>query len=120
MKILELLRSKEPRYENLWFFLISYFLVLFNYPLVRAASTTMFFEEFGAKSSPVAWLWTVGVLSITIYFFNHFQIKHSVQKVFFWASLISAALFGLSTFGFMMKAPYFTYISFIWKEICIV
>jgi ATP:ADP antiporter, AAA family len=121
MKILELLKSEDPRYRgHLWFFLASYFLVLFNYPLVRAASTTMFFEEFGAKSSPVAWLWTVAVLTVTIFYFNRLQARHSVHKVFLWISLLSASLFAISTLGFYLKTPYFTYISFIWKEICIV
>lgn len=53
MKILHALLTGDDRYKgHLKFFLLSYFFVLFNYPLVRAASTTMFFEEFGAKSSP--------------------------------------------------------------------
>lgn len=121
MKIIELMKSEDPRYKgHLYFFLISYFFVLFNYPLVRAASTTLFFEEFGAKSSPVAWLWTVVALSITIFCSNRFQKNHSVQKVFLWSSVVSVILFALSTLGFSLKIPYATYISFIWKEICIV
>jgi AAA family ATP:ADP antiporter len=120
MKILEHLRH-DPRYKgHLWFFLFSYFFVLFNYPLVRAAATTMFFEEFGAKSSPVAWVITVVVLSITIFISNAFQARHSVQKVFLWVSVISTIIFGLGTLGFQYKIKYATYFSFIWKEICIV
>lgn len=121
MKILELLKSEDPHYKrHLWFFLIGYFFVLFNYPLVRAASTTMFFEAFGAKSSPVAWLWTVLFLTLSILIFNRFQARHKVQKVFLWVSALSTFLFGLSTFGFATGYKEFSYISFIWKEICIV
>lgn len=121
MRIFELLRSDDPRYKkHLVFFLVAYFFALFNYPLVRAASTTNFFHEFGAKSSPVAWLWTVQVLSITIFIFNRFQARHSVQKVFLAASILSTMLFAISILGFSLKVPYFTYISFVWKEICIV
>ena len=121
MKILELLRSDDPRYKGrLWLFLGAYFFVLFSYPLVRAASTTMFFAEFGAKSSPLAWLWTVVVLSISILVFNRYQARHSVQKVFLWASVLSAILLALSTTGFILKFKYLTFISFIWKEIYIV
>src|SRR6476620_6101987 len=101
MKILELIRSDDPRYKgHLWPFLTAYFFVLFNYPLVRAASTTMFFEEFGAKSTPVAWLLTVVVLTGSIFFFNRLQATISVQKVFLWVSLISTGIFTLSTLGF--------------------
>lgn len=121
MRILELLKSDDPRYKgHLWFFLGSYFFVLFNYPLVRAPATTMFFEEFGAKSSPLAWLWTVLVLTITILIFNRFQARHSVHRVFLVVSFFSTAVFALSTLGFELRIPYATYLSFIWKEICIV
>lgn len=121
MKIIELLKSDDPRYKgHLWFFLGAYFFVLFNYPLVRAAATTMFFEEFGAKSSPIAWLWTVLFLSLSIYIFNKYQTRHAVQKVFLWASVLSMILLGLSTLGFVLKIKYLTYVSFIWKEIYIV
>jgi ATP:ADP antiporter, AAA family len=121
MKILELLRNEDPRYKgHLWFFLIAYFFVLFNYPLVRAASTTMFFEEFGAKSSPVAWIFTVVVLTGTIFIFNKLQATHSVQKVLLWVSLVSTGIFALSTLGYISHIKYATFLSFIWKEICIV
>ncbi len=121
MKIVELLRSDDPKYKGrLWIFLVAYFFVLFNYPLVRAASTTIFFESYGAKSSPIAWLYTVVVLTFTILIFNKFQAKHTVQKVFLWASILSTVLFGISSFGASAGIKPLSYISFIWKEICIV
>lgn len=121
MRFFELLKSDDPHFKgHLSFFLGSYFFVLFNYPLVRASATTIFFEEFGAKSSPVAWLWTVLFLSISILIFNRFQSNHSVQKVFFVVSLLSTTLFAISTLGFTAGIKYSSYISFIWKEICIV
>lgn len=121
MRILQLLRSEDPRYKGrLGFFLGAYFFVLFNYPLVRAAATTMFFDAFGAKSSPVAWLWTVLFLTLTILVFNKFQKTHSVHKVFFVVSFLSAALFAVSTLGVGAGFKYSAYISFIWKEIFIV
>jgi AAA family ATP:ADP antiporter len=121
MKIFELLKSDDPRYKgHLWFFLSSYFFVLFNYPLVRSSATSLFFEEFGAKSAPVAWLIAVFVLSLSIFIFNRFQRRHSVQKVFLLASVTSSLLFGLSTLGHFLQYRYFSAIAFIWKEIYIV
>ncbi|HZK60551.1 MAG TPA: MFS transporter, partial [Anaerovoracaceae bacterium] len=121
MKIIELLRSDDPRYKgSLWFFLGAYFFVLFNYPLIRAASTTLFFEDYGAKSSPLAWLWTVLFLSVSIVIFNRFQSRHSVQRVFLWASILSTLLFGASAVGFLYKIKFLSFLSFIWKEIYIV
>ena len=113
MKIIELMKSDDPRYKgHLWFFLGAYFFVLFNYPLVRAASTIMFFEYFGAKSSPVAWLWTVLFLTFSILVLNKFQSRHSVQKVFLWASIISTTFFGASVLGFFFELKYLSAISF--------
>ena len=121
MKILHSLIYNDSRYRgHLKFFLASYFFVLFNYPLIRAASTTMFFEEFGAKSSPIAWLITVIVLSFAILLFNNFQARHSVQKVLLWASMISTLIFAASIFGVLSHIKYASYFAFIWKEIYIV
>ena len=121
MKIIELLRSDDPKYKgHLWFFLGAYFFVLFNYPLVRAASTTMFFDIYGAKSTPLAWLWTVLFLSVSILLLNKFQTKNSVQKVFLWTSVFSTFLFSISLLGFFFDIKFLTFFSFIWKEIYIV
>lgn len=121
MNILQILKSDDPRFKgHLWFFLGAYFLVLFNYPLVRAASTTMFFEDFGAKSTPLAWLWSVAFLIVSVFLCNHLQAKHSVHKVFFWASSFTTALFGLSILGFISGIKQLTFLSFIWKEVYIV
>ena len=121
MKIIDILRSDDPRFKgHLWFFLGSYFVVLFNYPLIRAASTTMFFEVYGAKSSPVAWLWSVLFLIVSVFICNKFQTKHNVQKVYLWASLMTTAIFGASILGFLAGIKYLTFLSFIWKEIYIV
>jgi AAA family ATP:ADP antiporter len=121
MKILQLLKSDDPRYRgHLWFFLLSYFFVLFNYPLVRASATTIFFEEFGAKSTPVAWIFTVLVLTVAIFFFNKLQSTRSVQSVLFVVSMVSTLFFALATTGFVFGLNYSSYISFIWKEIYIV
>jgi AAA family ATP:ADP antiporter len=121
MKIIELLRSDDPKYKgHLWFFLGAYFFVLFNYPLVRAASTTMFFDIYGAKSAPLAWLWTVLFLSLAILVLNKLQTNNSVQKVFLWTSVFSTVLFSVSLMGYYFDIRFLTFFSFIWKEIYIV
>jgi len=104
--------------ESLGFFLLSYFFSLFNYPLVRASTTSTFLEVYGAKSSPMAWLWTVIFLSLAVSLSNWLQARLSVQRVFFLISFFSSLLFlfteqlsGLSFLG---------YFPFIWKDIYIV
>lgn len=99
--------------KNLWFFLAAYFLVLFNYPLIRAASTTFFFEAYGAKSSPTALFISVFFLSFSIWACSYLQVRSTAQKVFALASVLSSLLFLSGLFGL-------PYVSFIWKEIYIV
>ena len=106
--------------KNLWIFFSSYFLVLLNYPLIRASTTSLFFEAYGAKSSPAAWAWAVVFLSISIYLCNRIQRARSVQFVFMAASLVSALVFFSGNFSFFQENKFFAYLSFIWKEICIV
>jgi AAA family ATP:ADP antiporter len=121
MKILQLLKSNDPRYKgHLWYFLLGYFFVLFNYPLVRAASTTMFFEEFGAKSTPGAWILTVMALTCAIFAFNKLHSTRTVQLVLLIVSLLSTLFFSLATTGFVFGIKYSSYLCFIWKEIYIV
>lgn len=98
--------------ERFTFFLISYFFVLFNYPLIRASTTSLFFESFGAKSSPHAWLWSVLFLSVAVASSNWLQSKFSIQKVFLIISSLSGVVFFFTEF--------LGYVPFIWKDIYIV
>ena len=121
MRILDVFKDRDPVFKkNLWFFLVAYFMVLFNYSMVRAASTTLFFEAFGAKSSPAAIFWSVIFLSVSIFTCNLLQKKNTVQKVFLWTSAFSAALFLGSSLGFLSGVKELAYLTFIWKEIYIV
>lgn len=121
MKILDLVKNSDPAFKrNLAFFLAAYFFVLFNYPMVRASSTTFFFEAFGAKSSPLAWLWGVVFLVLSVFISNKLQEKLTVQKVFLIVSSFTSALFLLSSLGFLAGQKYLSYVPFIWKEIYIV
>ena len=115
MKIIEILKSSNKDFKkNLILFFIAYFFVLFNYPLIRAATTSIFFENHGAKSTPGAWVWAVIFLSFSIFICNKIQKTKSVQFVFTVASIASALIF------FAGMLPTFGYFPFIWKEIYIV
>lgn len=121
MKILELLKKSDHHFrKNLALFFVSYFLVLFNYSMVRAASTTLFFDAFGAKSSPLAWLWGIIFLALTVMICNKLQSFLSVQKVFLLASGFSSVLFLMSSLGLMLGTKILGFVPFVWKEIYIV
>lgn len=121
MKFLSLLKDSDREFKkNLTFFFVSYFLVIFNYPFIRASTTSLFFEAYGAKSTPAAWTWAVIFLCISIFLCNKLQKKKSVQIVFTVASLISAVIFLAGSLSIFQGNKLFAYFSFIWKEICIV
>lgn len=121
MKFLSLLKDSDRDFKkNLSFFFISYFLVIFNYPLIRASTTSLFFEAYGAKSTPAAWAWAVVFLCISIFLCNRLQKKQSVQVVFTVASVLSAVIFLAGSLSYFQGNKVFAYFSFIWKEICIV
>jgi AAA family ATP:ADP antiporter len=121
MSFFSILKKSDVDFKrNLLFFLTSYFLVLLNYPLIRASTTSLFFETYGAKSSPVAWVWAILFLSISIAVCNYLQKTRSVQFVFTVASVFSALIFLAGNLSTFQGNKIFAYLSFIWKEICIV
>jgi AAA family ATP:ADP antiporter len=121
MSFFSLIKKNDPSFKkNLGFFFLAYFLVLFNYPLIRASTTSLFFEAYGAKSSPAAWAWAVVFLSVSIFICNRLQKSRNVQKVFMFASLFSALIFFGGNLSHLQENKIFAYLSFIWKEICIV
>lgn len=121
MKFLSLLKESDRDFKkNLVFFFLAYFLVIFNYPLIRASTTSLFFEAYGAKSTPAAWAWAISFLSVSIYLCNKLQKKQPVQFVFTIASILSAIIFLAGSLSFLQGNKLFAYFSFIWKEICIV
>lgn len=114
MKFAELWNKSDAAFrKNLLVFLAAYFLVLFNYPLIRASATALFFDAYGAKSSPVAMFISVFFLALSIMVCNRIQAGSIVQKVFLYVSIFSCVAFGLGSFASV-------YIPFVWKEIYIV
>lgn len=121
MRFLALLKSSDRDFKkNLIFFFLAYFLVLFNYPLIRASTTSLFFDAYGAKSTPAAWAWAIVFLSIAIYLCNKIQKHKTVQYVFTAASILSALIFLAGSMSSFQGNKLFAYFSFIWKEICVV
>lgn len=106
--------------KNLGWFGASYFLVLFNYPLIRASTTTLFIGSQGAKASPIAWLWAILVLSVTIWSCNRIQAKRGFHQLFLGVSVFSVAVFLIFFWLFEHGHPIMSYPLFIWKEIYIV
>lgn len=88
--------------------------------MIRASTTSLFFEAFGAKSSPAAWAWAILFLSVSIFVCNKIQKHKSVQYVFTAASLFSGLIFLTGSLVSPDTNKAFAYFSFIWKEIYVV
>ena len=117
MKFSDLWKKSDPSFrKNLVIFISAYFLVLFNYPLVRASGTAFFFEAYGAKSSPVAMFVSVFFLALSIMVCNRIQAGSIVQKVFLVASVFSGILFVAGTMGFLSGIKFLAYVPFVWKD----
>lgn len=97
-----------------------YFLILFNYPLVRASSTTFFVESFGAKASPQGWLVAVLMLVVAVACSNRLQAKLGFHRTFGIVSCVSVAIFTLSYWAYQQGWKPGAFIIFSWKEVYIV
>ncbi len=106
--------------KNLIKVCISYFVVLFTYPFLRATTTALYIQTFGAKATPVVWFLSVFVLSIVVFFYNRIQKKMGVHELFTLTSAISIMIFLVSLWGVNYGIKEMGYLLYIWKEIYIV
>lgn len=106
--------------KNIFFLGLAVFLVLLSYPLIRSASTAIFLQSFGAKSSPLVWVWSVLALSILVSFYNHFQLKWRIHILYAGTGIFSIA-FILFCFSMVQAGnSFFAWPFYIWKEVYIV
>lgn len=106
--------------KNIFFLGLAVFLILLSYPLIRSASTAIFLQSFGAKSSPLVWVWSVLALSILVSFYNHFQLKWRIHILYAGTGLFSIAFILLCFSMVQMGHSFFAWPFYIWKEVYIV
>ena len=95
------------------------FTILFTYPLIRSTTTSMFLDAFGAKNTPVVWLYSIIGLTLCITLYNYFQVRLTAHKLYYWTCCLSV-LFFLTGPWLVELSQLFIYPLFIWKEIYIV
>ncbi len=95
------------------------FTVLFTYPLIRSTTTSMFLDAFGAKNTPVVWLYSIVGLSLCITIYNYFQVRLTAHKLYYWTCSLSV-LFFLAGPWMSQVSKFLIYPLYIWKEIYIV
>jgi AAA family ATP:ADP antiporter len=97
-----------------------YFVILFNYPFVRASSTTLFVEAFGAKASPQGWLVAILLLILAIALSNRIQARLGFHKAFALVSCASIFIFTCSYWAYQQGFSWGAFSAFAWKEVYIV
>jgi AAA family ATP:ADP antiporter len=79
----------------------------------------MFLDAFGAKNTPVVWLYSIIGLTLCITIYNYFQVRLTAHKLYYWTCCLSV-LFFLAGPWLVGLTQLFIYPLFVWKEIYIV
>lgn len=117
---MEIASLKKHHLKGLLKVSLTLFLVLFSYPLIRASSTALFIDAYGAKNSPIVWLFSLIALSIAVTLYNRYQKKSSIQFLYLITAVVTFVVLCGSSFFILIGYDFFTYLLFIWKEVYIV
>ncbi len=106
--------------RNLAFVMTAYFLVLLNYSMVRAATTTEFINTYGAKASPLGWLGALVLLVFAVGGSNRLQARVGFHRAFMVLCVLSVAVFALGQTLLTAGVREGAFLLFTWKETYIV
>ena len=116
-EISDLLCGLSPEEKkNVFFAGLSFVLILVSYPFVRVPVTTLFLHTHSATNSPLVWTLSVATLCLFIGFYNNFQRKYSVHKLYLGSTVVSMLVFASTPLLLNFETYYTTYALFIWKE----
>lgn len=97
-----------------------YFVILFNYPFVKASSTTLFVESYSAKASPQGWLVAILMLILAVGLSNRLQARLGFHRAFAAVTCGSIFLFTTSYWAYRQGQDLGAFAAFAWKEVYIV
>ncbi len=113
--------APESYWESLIAFCATFFMVLFAYPFARVTAESIYINSFGAKATPVVWLYSVITLSVVMFFYNMSYKKIGVKMSFIYTSIFSAVFFLLA--GYLVGRNGFQWLAYpiyILKEVYII
>lgn len=94
--------------------------LLFSYPLIRSSTTALFIQSFGAKNTPLVWIYSVLSLVVMVTLNNKLQTKLNLQKLFLGVSVLSLLILGGAGLLFELGVSQMPYVLYVWKEVYIV
>lgn len=99
---------------------LTYFFVLFSYPLVRSASSAIFYEAYTSNEYSFATFVSVLALMVMIGVNNKFQAKLGVHKIYILCGLLTIFALIVSYLGYKSGIKEMAYVIFATKEAYIV
>ena len=102
------------------FIALSYFCVLFSYPLVRSATSAMFYDVYTSQEYSMASFIGVVVLMVLIGINNKWQSKIGVHKMYLLTGILSVVSLLCGYIGYKLGIGWMTYVIFAIKESYIV
>ena len=113
--------QSQSNFKKITFFIsLSLFFILLSYPLVRSASTALFYEHYSANDYSYATFIGVVALMVLIFMSNKLQGRIGAQHLYFLTSLLSIFTLAGSLWGLQMNFKPAAYILFATKEAYIV
>lgn len=120
-KYFQFLLELDPETKrNTFLILITYFLVLFSYPLVRSSTGTLFYEAYTASEYSLASFIGVVILMLLITINNKLQPIIGVQKVYLFTGIVTVGSFIAAYFAFSAGIKEAAFVLFAIKESYIV
>lgn len=106
--------------KTTFFLFITYFFVIFSYPLVRSATGSLFYEAYTDQEYSLASFIGVMALMLIIFINNKFQQKLGIHKIFILTGLLTISGLGASYFLFQSGIKEMAFVLFAIKESYIV
>lgn len=117
----EFYRSLDPEFKKISVYIfITYFFVLFSYPLVRSVSGAIFFEGYTAEDYSDASFVGVIALMLIIFLNNKLQNKIGVHKLYLFTGMMSVLTMLAAFIGFNQGVKEMAFVLFAVKEAYIV
>lgn len=119
--LLNLHKALNPDQRKISLFIfITYFLVLFSYPMVRSTTGALFYEAYTSSDYSMASFVGVVALMVMIFINNQLQVKLGVHKVYFFTGLLTIVVMLGSFFFYQQGVKQMAFVMFATKEAYIV
>lgn len=114
-------KSLDPNFKQVSSFLfLTYFFVLFSYPLVRSATGAIFYEAYTSADYSFATFIGVIALMVIIGINNTLQARFGIHKIYFFTGIFSVVIFLVSYSLYKLGIKEMAYVLFAAKESYIV